>query len=61
MFYLFIFIVSLLLISIVNALIHHLYNSWNFNKDFVTRHSTGRILNFENKTTKTQYGPAKSK
>ena len=60
MFYLFVFINTLILISILNAFFHMIWNIYTFDKDFTTRHSTGRIVDFKTGLSKTQYGPVKS-
>ena len=58
LFYLFIFIMSIIFTLVVNSMIHHIYNSSNVDKDFITKHQTGRILNFKTKESIIQYGPA---
>jgi len=49
LFYIFLFISSLILISIINSMLHHIYSGINFNSQYTSQIQYGRILNFKTK------------
>jgi len=57
LFYIFIFISSLILISVLNAMVHHIFSGIKFNPEYVSQVQYGRILNFKTKKSEFQERP----
>jgi hypothetical protein len=56
-FYIFIFISLIILTIIINAMVKHIWSGFNFNEDYTSQISYGRVLNFKTKVTRFQKTP----
>ena len=57
LFYIFIFISSVILISVVNAMVHHIVSGRKFNTEYASQVDYGRALNFKTKKSEFQEKP----
>jgi len=57
LFYIFIFISSVILISILNAMIHHVLSGIRFNSNYYSQIDYGRSMNFRTKKSEFQEKP----